>query len=107
VRLGRPQHHDTKRLRNHQYKGKVNDKAIGVLTRTANDTDGDGLTEECPVYDLLYSSAATKMEPALRNREGTIFFRKVIALAKGRAERERVLGGFCICVGKIKIIYWV
>jgi hypothetical protein len=47
------------------------------------------------------------MVPALRNREGAIFFREDIALSKGRAEGERVLGGFCICVGKIEIIYWV
>lgn len=78
-----------------------------MLTRTANYADSDGLTEERPVYDLLYSSATAKVVPALRNREGAIFFREDIALSKGRAEGERVLCGFCVCVGKIEIIYWV
>lgn len=45
-----------------------------MLTRTTDDTDCDGLTEEGPVYDLLYSSTTAKVEPALRNGEGTVFF---------------------------------
>lgn len=36
-----------------------------ALTRTANNTDGDRLAEESLVDDLLYSSAATYVEPAL------------------------------------------
>ena len=29
-----------------------------LLTRTTNNADGDGLAKKCPMYDLLYSSAA-------------------------------------------------
>jgi hypothetical protein len=58
------------------------------------------------VYDLLYSSTTAQVEPALRNDEGTIFFREEVALSKGRAEGERVLR-VVVHIRKIEIIYWV
>jgi len=59
------------------------------------------------VYDLLYSSTTAQVEPALRNDEGTIFFREEVALSKGRAEGERVLRVVVVHIRKIEIIYWV
>ena len=58
------------------------------------------------MYDLLYSSTTAQVEPALRNDEGTIFFREEVALSKGRAEGERVLR-VVVHIRKIEIIYWV
>jgi hypothetical protein len=87
--------------------GKTQEKQPDAPTRTSNDTDSDGLAEEGLVYDLLDSSTATKVEPALGDGKGTVFFGEDIALAKGRAERERVLRSFIVCIGKIKIIYRV
>jgi hypothetical protein len=56
VRLGHPLHHDTKRLGTCQHKDRQK-RPPNVLTRTADNTDSDGVAKEGLVYDLLYSSA--------------------------------------------------
>ena len=86
-----------------------NDEAGGseALTRTANHADGNGLAEKGFVYDLLYSGAASQMEPALRDCKGAVFFSENIAFAKGGTEGKWVLGCFVVRVREIEVIYWV
>lgn len=59
------------------------------------------------MYDLLYSSTTAQVEPALRDDKWAIFFRKEVALSKGRAEGEWVQRGVVVRIRKIKIIYRV
>lgn len=78
-----------------------------MLTRTTNNTDGDGLAKKGLMYDLLYSSTTAKMEPTFRNGERTILFCENIALVESRTEGKRVLQGLVVWIRKIEIIYWV